>query len=161
MTRHVRAPGPGWRSVPTVDRGQTAATLADLDPATERGVRLLRLWCDHGAGAVEAAFTPALGHEAAARAACAFDRLCLICATMGQRPLSRHCACCPFLGADEARFAALLADATVGERDRAFGLALGLVRADFAGELVLHATQAGLAIRRALLREDRGKRLLH
>ncbi len=161
MTRSLPLAGASFSLAALTEDDKRDGARAGRDPATERGVMLLRLWRDHGAEAVEAAFIPALGPDSAARAAVAFDDLCQLCQAMGPASEPRNCADCPIFCGDEARFGALLENAAIGERDRAFEIALGLVRADRAAELVLHATQAGLAVRRALLCEDRRKRALH
>ncbi len=121
-------------------------TLDPLAPLPGLAVRALRRWCDAGPGALAAELGPA---------APAFDALCRGCLAACRRPLLRHAAACPCLGADEAAFARLLELAAEGAREDALMLACAMVRPDCALALLPLAEQAGLALARALLRPAR------
>jgi hypothetical protein len=70
----------------------------------------------------------------------------------------RHGTGCPCLGADEAALAAFLRMAAEGEREEAMMMGMVMLRADAVPEAVALAQQAGLALRRLILR---GSRVLH
>lgn len=150
MSRHFTLPHavpPGARAV---------GHLADLDPASQLAVVALRLWCDGG--------TEALGRDLAAAGdggpavAESFARFCAHCLAAARRPMVRHGACCPCLGADEAALAALVRMAAEGEREDAMMLGMVMLRADAVPAAVGLAQQAGLSLRRLILR---GGRVLH
>lgn len=159
MTRHFPFPhlpglssnGTSQQHDGTTDGARAVGILDDLAPATRTAVLYLRLWCDLGPAAIETAFAAQLGARHGAMAAGAFHDLCLLCLTGSDRPIMRHHATCPCVGADEARFAALVDLAAAAPREDALAHAFAMVRADLAPQLVMLATQAGLAIRRAIL----------
>jgi len=118
-------------------------------------VRALRRWCDGGAEALAEDLGWTLGESHGERAARAFDALCRHCLSSCRRPLMRHGGGCPCLGADEAAFAQLVQTATEGEREDALMLACCMVRPDLAPALVHLAQIAGLALRCAILSQQR------
>lgn len=132
MTRHFSPPRAGSTGAETV------GLLAGADPLSQRAVVALRRWCD-GGGAPSAGFA----------------RLCALWVAAARRPLMRHGAGCPCLGADEAAFAAIVRLAAEGEREEALMTAMVVLRADCVLEAVALAQQAGLMLRRALLVEGR------
>jgi hypothetical protein len=133
MTRHFSPPRAG-------DTGAEAVgLLAAADPLSQRAVIALRRWCDDGAAPSES-----------------FARLCALCIGAARRPLMRHGADCPCLGADEAAFAAIVRLAAEGEREEALMAAMAVLRADCALPAVVLAQQAGLMLRRAMLVEGQG-----
>lgn len=129
--------------------GAAAGRVADLDPAGRIAVLAYRHWCEAGPGAVAAALGAGPGASLSA--------LCALCAGAARRPLVRHAAGCPCLGADEAALAALIAAAAEGAREEAFLQALALVRDDAVPVAVGLAQQAGLCLRRMLLQQGRGR----
>jgi hypothetical protein len=133
MTRHFSLPRAG------VTGAEAVGLLAAADPVSRRAVIALRRWCDVGDAPSES-----------------FARLCTLCIGAAQRPLMRHGADCPCLGADEAAFAAIVRLATEGEREAALVIAMAVLRADCALPAVVLAQQAGLMLRRAMIVEGRG-----
>lgn len=128
-------PSPGGRPVGRLDA---------LPPLPGLAVRALRRWCDEG--------PMALARDLAGpEAADAFDALCRHCLAACRRPLMRHGAGCPCLGADEAVFARLVELAAEGAREEALWIACALVRPEAALSLLALAEQAGLALARALV----------
>ncbi|MBL9059051.1 MAG: hypothetical protein JNK88_03380 [Mangrovicoccus sp.] len=141
-------------STPSDLRGAApVGTLDALPPAEAAAVRWLRLWCEgpDGWAAMQAEMQAMLGVPRAAALAGAFDLTCRLTLEFRRRPLMRHAAACPCLGADEATFAHFLTLAGLGERDEAMLVAILLVRADMAPLLVDTAARAGLEIHRAVL----------
>jgi hypothetical protein len=134
--------------------GLPVGHLASLPPLEGLSVRALRRWCDGGADALALDLADSLG-ERAGPAARAFDALCRHCLAGCRRPLLRHGATCPCLGADEAAFARLVQTATEGEREDALMLACCMVRPDLAPALVHLAQAAGLAFAWALAARGR------
>ncbi|MCP1169752.1 hypothetical protein NHG85_14650, partial [Limimaricola sp. ASW11-118] len=80
----------GARSTPL--GGAPVGHIDDLPPLEARAVRLLRLWCDVGPGAVEARLAPDLDPGPAHAATTALHALLRLCAHAGRRPLMRHAA---------------------------------------------------------------------
>lgn len=142
MTRHFTPPHP------VAPRAMAVGHLGDLDAASRLAVVALRLWYDRGAAGV----AHVLGPDGDARAAQVFGALCACCVAAARRPLMRHGAGCPCLGADEAVFAAFLQVAAEGERGDALMMAFALLRPEAAAEGVARAQQAGLMLRRIVLR---------
>lgn len=140
-------------SLPATARGGTpVGHIGDLGPVEAGAVRYLRLWCDGTQTQVSHDFAVALGQVHGDRAAADFDQLCTFCARHGRRPLMRHHLTCKCVGADEACFAAFIANAAEGAREDALLMAMLLVRPDLAPGLTALAQQVGLAIRRMALR---------
>lgn len=71
----------------------------------------------------------------------------------------RHAPACPCIGADEACFAALVADAAEGAREDAMLISTLIVRPDFAPAAAACAEELGVALRRATL--TRGASVIH
>ncbi len=141
-------------SAPSDLRGATPVGALDaLPPAEAAAVRWLRLWCEgpDGWAAMRAEMDALVGVRRAAALAETFDLTCRLTLEFRRRPLMRHAAACPCLGADEAAFAHFLTLAGIGEREEAMLVAILLVRADMAPVLVDTAGRAGLAIHRAVL----------
>ncbi len=145
MTRHFKPPHP------VAPGAMAVGQLGDLDPAARLAVMALRLWCDRGPAGV----AHVLGPEADAGAVDTFGALCACCVGAARRPLMRHGAGCPCLGADEAAFAAFLQVAVEGERGDALMMAFALLHPEAAAEGVARAQQAGLMLRRIALRAGR------
>lgn len=141
-------------SAPSDLRGAAPVGALDaLPPAEAAAVRWLRLWCEGPDGwtAMQADMEALVGPRRAAALAEAFDLTCRLTLEFRRRPLMRHAAACPCLGADEATFAHFLTLAGLGERDEAMLVAILLIRADMAPVLVDTATRIGLEIHRAIL----------
>jgi hypothetical protein len=132
--------------------------LSDLDPVSQLAVLSLRLWCDRGPAALARDF--ALAGDAGG-AAEAFSRFCTHCTTAARRPLMRHGAGCPCLGADEAALAEVLRLAAECEREDALMLAMVMLRTEAAPEGVALAQQAGLMLRRMILRAGAAGATVH
>ncbi|ANB34970.1 hypothetical protein [Rhodovulum sulfidophilum] len=135
-------------------RGSAAVGfLDDLDPVEAGAVRCLRLWAD-GDDAQErlrSEFSDRLGPRQGSDAADSLHMICSLCAMYGRRPLMRHSASCPCLGADESCFATFVAAAGAGDREDAMLMATMLVRADMAPGLVDPAARLAMALRRLAL----------
>ncbi|PTW52212.1 hypothetical protein [Rhodovulum kholense] len=129
--------------------GAAVGYLTDLDPVEAGAVRCLRLWADGDAAQRELRreLADRLGPLQGRAAAESLNTICTLCAMYGRRPLMRHSACCPCLGADESCFATFVAAAGAGDREDAMLMAAMLVRADLAPGLVDPATRLGLALR--------------
>jgi hypothetical protein len=150
MSRHFTPPHPVRPGAMAVGH------LAELDPASQLAVVALRLWCDRGAEAL--ARDLSVAGDTGPAAAAAFARFCAHCLGAARRPLMRHGTGCPCLGADEAALVAFLRMAAEGEREEAMMMGMVMLRADAVPEAVALAQQAGLALRRLILR---GSRVLH
>lgn len=127
--------------------------LDALPPAEAFAVRWLRLWCDgtEGWAAMDREMTDLVGPQHARALGESFDLTCRMMLEFRRRPLVRHAAACPCLGADEAAFAHFLTLAALGEREEAMLVSVLLVRADRAPLLVDAAARLGLALHRAAL----------
>ena len=112
-----------------------------------------------GRGPLALDLAASVGTARGEAAAASFGALCRLCLGAARRPLLRHGADCPCVGADEAAFAELVTLAAQGEREDALLLACCLVRIDLAPALVGHAQQAGLHLARALV--SQGSATLH
>lgn len=153
-------------SAPSDLRGAApVGSLDALSPAEAAAVRWLRLWCEGPEGwtAMQAEMAGLVGESRAAGLAETFDLTCRLTLEFRRRPLMRHAAACPCLGADEATFAHFLTLAGIGEREEAMLVAILLVRADLAPILVDAAGRAGLEIHRAFLAAEslRNRRYAH
>lgn len=136
-------------SGPAFPRGAApVARIDDLEELEAAAVLMLRARAD-GIG------PPAVLGPAGAAAAAAFDALLAALATGARRPLARHAASCPCVGADENALAVLVATAATGEREDAMLVALPLCRPAHLPMVVDAAERAGLALRRAALRAAR------
>jgi hypothetical protein len=130
--------------------GAPVGRLDALAPIEALCVRALRRWCDDGPEALARDLGLAMGEARGAAAAAAFDALCRRCLTGGRRPLMRHAAGCPCLGADEAAFALFVRTAAEGEREDAMLLACLMGRPAEVPALVHDAQRAGLELLRGL-----------
>lgn len=140
-------PTDGTRRTPP--GGAPVGHIDDLGALEARAVRLLRLWCDAGPGAVEARLAPDLDPGPARSASRALDALLRLCGATGRRPLMRHAAQCACLGADEAWFARLVGHGALAEREEAMMLAMAFLRPDAVAEAAHLAQALGLGLRRA------------
>ncbi len=122
--------------------GLPVGHVDDLDPLEASVVAALRLW-------------QAEDTTAAAGVARAMDDLLRLCQTYGRRPLLRHSAGCPCLGADEACLARLVATATAGDANDAMLIATLVVRPDVAAGMLNVARALGveldLVLRRSMM----------
>lgn len=127
--------------------------VADLPPVEARAVRCLRTWCDgpEARDRISAEFSDSLGAQDGQGAFASLNDLCELCVRYGRRPLMRHKASCRCLGADEAAFAMLVANAADGARDDCMLMATLLVRPDLAPVVAALAQEAGLALKRQSL----------
>jgi hypothetical protein len=149
MSRHFTPPPADGAGCQRLSPGAAAVGhLAELDPASGLAVVALRLWCDRGSAA--------LAREIGPEVAGAFARFCGHCLEGARRPLMRHGAGCPCVGADEAAVVTFLRMAAEGEREDALMMALVMLRPEAAAEAVALGQQAGLMLRRLILREARG-----
>lgn len=122
--------------------------LSELPSVEAAAVCFLRLWCESPQSQEQAVadLTDLLGP---AHGPVAIDSLCQMCdlfARFARRPVMRHHSGCSCLGADEACFANLVAEALAGHREDATLFAMLIVRADFAPALAKLAEQFGLAL---------------
>ena len=142
----------GTESFPVrVERGAAAVGRFDAMPDDEAWwVWALRLWCDGPqaqalfAQDVAARLRPGHGSAFIAR----FGDLMTLIQRHARRPLARHGAGCPCVGADEAVFALLCSTATHGEREDAMLIACLLLRPDVAPLAVSLAQSLGLDLAR-------------
>ncbi|MFO7854151.1 MAG: hypothetical protein R6V44_02825 [Paracoccaceae bacterium] len=122
--------------------------MEDLSELEASAVLMLRVCCDAAAG------RPAPARFAGAEAA-AFEAVtALVSAAVAgaRRPLARHAAECPCVGADESAMARMVAAAAEGEREEAMLLATLIGRPEHGPELARLAERAGLELRRLALR---------
>lgn len=130
--------------------GRRAEAIADLPALEATAVIALRLWTagPEAQAALWSHYAATFGPVSGRERLRAFERL--VRRTLGDalRPLCRHAPSCPCLGADESLFAGLVAAAAEGDRDRALGLALLLVRTEAATLLVAEAEPVGACLAR-------------
>ena len=128
--------------------GLPVGHLDDLEPLEASVVAALRLWQpgDETAGVgVARAMGDLLG----------------LCQHYGCRPLMRHSAGCPCLGADEACLARLVCMATRGEDNDAMLIASLIVRPDVAGGLTRLAQTLGVELGALLDHQSDMPRMTH
>lgn len=149
MSRHFTPPHP------VAPGAMAVGHLADLDPPSQLAVIALRLWCEQGGAALARDLT--LAGDTGPEAAGAFGRFCAHCLDAARRPLMRHGGGCPCVGADEAALVAFLRMAAEGEREDAMMMGMVMLRPEAVPEAVALAQQAGLGLRRLILRGARGR----
>ncbi|WP_281825861.1 hypothetical protein [Jannaschia rubra] len=136
-----------------------AAVVADLrsvTPMVRTAVLMLRDWCNGPDGQlrVRSAFVDGLSAAEAQAGTHHFEALVRGLTLRGRRPFLRHALACRCVGADEAVFANLLAVAASGEHEDAMLIASLLVPGEVLPLVVNDAAQAGLAIRRIVVRQQ-------
>ncbi|MGF1552738.1 MAG: hypothetical protein ACFBWO_09585 [Paracoccaceae bacterium] len=120
----------------------------DLDCAGRLLVVTMRRWLDGPEAQAEvwSGLRAALGAASARRVLAAFERWLSAIAAAPRRPLRRHAACCPCLGDDEARLAALVAAAGSGRSATARELAGALVEPEATDDLLAAAEALGATL---------------
>ncbi len=134
---------------PNAPRGGAPVKFLSELPEVEAGtVCFLRLWCEspESRGQVITDLNDLLGPAHVPLAVDSLGQMCDLFSRYARRPVMRHHSGCSCLGADEACFANLVAEAAAGHRDDAFLFVMLIVRADFAPALVGLAEQFGLAL---------------
>lgn len=122
--------------------------LADLDGEGKLLVVTIRRWLDglEAQGEVWNGFCGELGPVPARRLMRAVEGFLAAIAEAPRRPLRRHAARCPCLGADEARLAALVRAAARGHDGQARAVAAGIVETAAVGRVVEAAAVLGEAL---------------
>ncbi|MDA9789525.1 hypothetical protein N9B69_00800 [Amylibacter sp.] len=128
--------------------GAPVGFLSELPAVEAAAVCFLRLWCESPETQTRAItdLNDLLGPAHGPLAVDSLGQMCGLFSRYARRPVMRHHSGCSCLGADEACFANLVAEAAVGHRDDAFLFAMLIVRADFAPVLAGLAEQFGLAL---------------
>lgn len=128
--------------------GAPVGFLSELPSLEAASVCFLRLWCESAATQKQAVqdLNSLLGAGHGAVAVDALRSICDLLSRHARRKMMRHQMGCSCLGADEACFANLVAEASFGQREDAMMFAMLIVRADFAPSLVGAAEQFGLAL---------------
>lgn len=128
--------------------GAPVGFLRELPEAEAAAVCFLRLWCENEDTKRQAVrdLTDLLGPAHGPVAIDSLRQICDLFYKFARRPVMRHHSGCSCLGADEACFANLIAEAAAGHREDAMLFSMLLVRADFAPTLAGLAEQFGLAL---------------
>jgi hypothetical protein len=128
--------------------GVPVGFLSELPEVEAAAVCFLRLWCESPETQTRAItdLNDLLGPTHGSLAVDSLGQICDLFSQFSRRPVMRHHSGCSCLGADEACFANLVAEAAAGHRDDAFLFAMLIVRADFAPALAGLAEQFGLAL---------------
>ncbi len=139
---------------PPMPRGAApVGHLSELGIIETVSVLYMRQWCKGGPARndVWRDFRRGFGETRGEQLSASFDQLCEFCLLSGRRPLARHSIGCPFIGADEACFANLIATAAEAEHEDTLLMACLLVRADVAPLVSGLAMDFGLALKRLRL----------
>lgn len=134
---------------PTAPRGGApVGFLTELPQVEAAAVCFLRLWCESPQTQAQAIedLTDLLGPSHGPVAIDSLRQICDLFSSFARRPVMRHHSGCSCLGADEACFANMIAEAATGQREDAMLFAMLMVRADFAPALAGLAEQFGLAL---------------
>ncbi|MAD94814.1 MAG: hypothetical protein CML33_04895 [Rhodobacteraceae bacterium] len=134
---------------PTPPRGGApVGFLTELPQVEAAAVCFLRHWCESSQTQKQVIqdLNHLLGPTHGPIAIDSLGQMCALFSRFARRPLMRHHSGCSCLGADEACFANLVADATAGHREDAMLFAMLIVRADFAPALTGLAEQFGIAL---------------
>ena len=128
--------------------GAPVGFLTELTQTEAASICFLRQWCESPQTQKQAIkdLTDLLGSIHGPAAINSLGQICNLFAQFARRPVMRHHPKCPCLGADEACFANLVAEAVWGDREDAMMFAMLIVRADCAPGLVALAEQFGLAL---------------
>lgn len=136
-------------TAPQTPRGSApVGFLTELPQIEAAAVCFLRLWCENPQTQAQAIedLTELLGPTHGPVAIDSLQQMCDLFSRFARRPVMRHHSGCSCLGADEACFANMVAEATAGHREDAMLFAMLIVRADFAPALAGLAEQFGLAL---------------
>lgn len=128
--------------------GAPVGFLSELPRAEAAAVCFLRLWCESPNTQRQAVedLNDLLGPKHGPVAIDSLGQMCDLFSRFARRPVMRHQSGCSCLGADEACFANMVAEAARGQREDAMLFAMLIVRADFAPALAGLAEQFGLAL---------------
>ncbi|WGI21642.1 hypothetical protein [Amylibacter sp. IMCC11727] len=128
--------------------GAPVGFLRELPETEAAAVCFLRLWCESDDTQRQAVrdLNDLLGAAHGSVAVESLRQICDLFRKFARRPVMRHHSGCSCLGADEACFANLIAEAAIGNREDAMLFSMLLVRADFAPVLAGLAEQFGVAL---------------